>query len=67
VFLGIRDFWEFCFFEKPENPLKLGLKKLIQNIENPEWETYKMLKMLGIQSGKIPEIPKPRKTALSMS
>jgi hypothetical protein len=38
-----------CFF-KPENPLKLGLEKLIQNIENPGWETYKMLKMLGIQS-----------------
>ncbi len=37
------------FFEKPENPLKLGLERVIQNIENPEWETYKMLKMLGIQ------------------
>ncbi len=29
----------FYFFEKPENPLKLGLEKEIQNIENPEWET----------------------------
>ncbi len=35
--------------EKSEHPLKLGLEKVIQNIENPEWETYKMLKLLGIQ------------------
>jgi hypothetical protein len=51
------------FFEKPENPLKLGLEKVIQNIENLDRETYKMLKMLRIQSGKSPEVPKPRKTS----
>jgi hypothetical protein len=48
-------------FLKPGNPLKLGLEKCIQNIENPEWESYKVLKILGIQSGKCPELPKPRK------
>jgi hypothetical protein len=62
-------------FEKPKNPLNLGLEKVIQNIENPEWETYKMLKMGGIQcenpikskfqSEKSPELPKPRKTSFA--
>ncbi len=28
---------EINFFDKPENPLKLGLEKVIQNIENLEW------------------------------
>jgi hypothetical protein len=45
VFLGIQQQWDFFFFEKPENSLKLGLENLIQNIENPEWETYKILKI----------------------
>ncbi len=66
-FLGIRLQCELIFFEKPENPLKLGLEKVIQNIENPEWESYKMLNMLGIQSEKCPELPKPRKKALPRS
>ncbi len=52
----------FSLLEKPENPLKLGLEKVIQNIENPERETYKMPKMLRILSGKSPEVPKPMKT-----
>jgi hypothetical protein len=30
----------------------LGLEKVIQNIENPEWGSYRMLKMFGIPSGK---------------
>ncbi len=52
-----KSFWEsdcsgnyYNYFEEPENPLKWGLEKVIQNIENPEWESFKMLKMLGIQS-----------------
>ncbi len=41
----------------------VGILQNAQNVGDPKWETYKMLKMLKIQIGKSPEVAKPRKTS----